>query len=168
MLGHGSLVEGLFRLAKGERLAHGYVFFGQDGVGKLSAALSLGYGLEGREMPEGNLTGAPLYDTALVSVLPEESSLGIEAVRSVRNFLFQKPVKSNYRTLIVDSADRLTDEAQNAFLKIAEEPPPHALIILIVRDHELLWPTLVSRFQKIYFTPIPEREIAEWLSEKRG
>lgn len=75
---------------------------------------------------------------------------GIDAMRSASQFLWQKPVLSSKRTLIIDHADSLTDEAQNAILKISEEPPQHALIILLLKSPEALLPALQSRFQKIY------------------
>ena len=51
---------------------------------------------------------------------------------------------------MIAAADRLTLPAQNAILKISEEPPAHALIILMVKDPEVLLPAVVSRFQKIF------------------
>ena len=83
-------------------------------------------------------------------ILNAKEDGGIDLVRSASHFLWQKPVVSKKRTLIINNADNLTLPAQNAILKISEEPPAHALIILIVRDPEVLLPAVVSRFQKIY------------------
>lgn len=85
-----------------------------------------------------------LLDTLVV----EES--GIEAVRELRQFLWKKPLVSSRRSAIVGRAEALTPEAQHALLKITEEPPAHGFVMLLVRDPDMLLPTLVSRFQKMY------------------
>ena len=57
----------------------------------------------------------------------------------------------------------MTDEAANAFLKTLEEPPPHTVFILNVRDPRELFPTIVSRCQKVPFKPLPDKDIVHWL-----
>src|SRR3989344_5015581 len=90
----------------------------------------------------------------------DEESMGIAMVREARRFLWQKPVRSAYKMLIVLEADGLTREAQNAFLKIIEEPQAQGLILFIMRDPAILVPALQSRFQKIYIAPgNPKSEI---------
>jgi len=138
------------------RLAQGYIFFG-NGFNqncpdiKWLFAQKLANYLENQEWKAPN---KPLLDFM-------EGSYGIDDMRTAINFLWQKPVKSLRRTLVVPKAENLTIEAQNAILKISEEAPPHGLIILLVRDPEVLLPTLVSRFQKIYFSSDTVDEISE-------
>ncbi|GEM_PF-337716 len=93
-------------------------------------------------------------------------TIGIDQIRGLKNFLWQKPIFSTRRTAIVNDAESLTDEAQNALLKIAEEPPASSLLVLVAADSEKLRPTLSSRLQKIYFSPIPSSQIEQWLTEK--
>lgn len=102
--------------------------------------------------------------------LPEKKgdSIGIDAVREIKNFLWQKPNTSSRRTLILDEVEFLTAEAQNALLKITEEPPASSLIILVSSDPDGLFATIMSRIEKIYFGSIPEKEIVEWLTKERG
>jgi DNA polymerase III delta prime subunit len=71
------------------------------------------------------------------------------------------------RTLILDEVEFLTTEAQNALLKITEEPPASSLIIFISSDPESLLPTIMSRIEKVYFGLVPEKEIVEWLVNER-
>jgi len=82
----------------------------------------------------------------------EESatSLGIEMVRELKSFLWQKPAVSARRSAVIYRAERLTPEAQNAILKIAEDPPRSALLILTIQNPERLLPTILSRFQKAH------------------
>ncbi len=131
------------RLIDNGKLFHSYLFFGEAMDEQFKFTQELANYLENKkwEEPPGILLDA--------LAMKEE---GIEAARGITSFLWQKPVKSPRRTLVLQNAERLTTHAQNAILKIAEEPPEHALLILIVRNPEtLLWP-LQSRFQKIYFS----------------
>ena len=81
----------------------------------------------------------------------------------MKYFLSERPSASAYRTVIIDGADNLTDQAQNALLKVSEEPPAHGLLILIVDNPENLLPTLQSRFHKVYFPRLSEEKIAGYL-----
>jgi hypothetical protein len=92
---------------------------------------------------------APLIDTEFFSS-GDNGSLGIDAARRLKEFLFQLPIKSSKKTAVIVSGDTLTLEAQNALLKISEDPPAHARIIIIVKSEENLLPTLRSRFHKMY------------------
>lgn len=143
------------KLIAKSNLAHGYILFGFD-------CRSLGEGdsfddkfVFARELAnflETNRWRTNLNILLDASILNAQEDGGIDLVRSASQFLWQKPAVSQKRTLIIDKADNLTLPAQNAILKISEEPPPHALIILIVRDPEVLLPAVVSRFQKIYIS----------------
>lgn len=146
-LGYESLASDFKRLADAGKLSHGYIFFGPGQASKKPFAVALA-----RYLEEGKFSasGGVLGDTLQVS--PDENgTLGIDRIREVKSFLWQKPNRSTYRTVIIDGGEFLTDEAQNALLKVAEEPPPSALIFLLIDDPERLRLTLQSRLQKIFF-----------------
>lgn len=153
-IGNQHLVKDFQGLVKNGRLAHGYIFFGEPQVGKFSFALSLANFLE-----TGNFE---VSGRTLSEVLTIKES-GIDCVREIKNFLWQKPQNSPKRTVIIDNADLLTAEAQSAILKITEEPPEHALIILIVSNLNNILPPILSRLQKIYFSRISKNEISDFL-----
>ena len=156
LLGHESILADLKSLADRDALSHAYLFHGPAMVGKKMAALALARHLEIR--PETlRPAGAPLMDCRLIEP-GENGSIGIDAVREISHFLWQKPNVSPRRTLIIDDAERLTAEAQNALLRIAEEPPASSLLILVTSDPESLAPTIQSRFQKIYFGLVGARD----------
>jgi len=135
------------RLVKNDLLGHGYILYGPDRKQQFSAAKMLANFLESKKYEEPS---GILIETRLIDGVKQE--LGVDVARSFSEFLYRQPVRSPKRTLIVNAAGDLTTQAQNALLKIAEEPPSHALILLIVRDLNLLLPPLVSRFQKIYIS----------------
>jgi putative NADH-flavin reductase len=134
------------------KLIHSYIFFGgsqtnfEAGDSKLVFAKDLSRYLELDSWAEAN---NPLIDAMIIDTYADN---GIDAVRRGIKFLWAKPIRSSRRTLIISGAGRLTAIAQQAILKIAEEPPPHALIILIMSDPTELTQSLASRFQKIFFS----------------
>lgn len=72
-------------------------------------------------------------------------TISIDAVRSVEPFLALRAAEGETKLVIIDEADRLPEEAANAFLKTLEEPPPQTLIILISALPQKLLPTILSR-----------------------
>jgi DNA polymerase III delta prime subunit len=151
--GRENFISDFKRLADAGKLAHGYILFGYSRTGMRSFAFSFARYLEtGKFSQEGGILGDTLH------ILPDANkTLGIERIREIKNFLWQRPNRSPYRTIVIDGppAGWLTDEAQNALLKITEEPPPSALLFLLIDDPERLRPTLASRLPKIFFPQFP-------------
>jgi len=81
----------------------------------------------------------------IFEITPQKQSISIEEVRNLKKHIFQKPVESPYKTIIFHQAHKLTIEAQNALLKILEEPPREAIIILESENKENILPTIRSR-----------------------
>lgn len=106
------------------------------------------------EIKEWKITKKTLLDCLVVNI---NGSVGINVVRGINQFLWQKPLLSSRKTLIINEAHNLTLIAQNALLKITEESPPHSLVILIIKELEEIIPTLLSRFQKVYFPPVDKK-----------
>ncbi|MBI2623776.1 MAG: hypothetical protein HYW65_04410 [Candidatus Liptonbacteria bacterium] len=147
IIGHSRVIKTLKRLADEKRLAHGYLFFGPKGVGKRRAAESLAHYCEGGAFAPA----ARVLNDARMVVPDEEGSIGIDAARALKLFLYERPNVSPYRLAIVDEAERLTPQAQNALLKVAEEPPSSGVLIFVVSDPEALLSTLRSRLHALYF-----------------
>ncbi len=82
--------------------------------------------------------------------IESENSIGIEVIRQIKRFLSKKSWQGGSKKLVVVyDAHKMTVEAQNAFLKTLEEPPPDSLIILTVNNKTSLLPTIISRCQII-------------------
>jgi hypothetical protein len=74
-----------------------------------------------------------------------ENSLGIEEIREMQKQLYLRPVKGEKKAIILEEAQTLTIEAQNALLKVLEEPPIHAIFFLSTSSTDTLIPTILSR-----------------------
>lgn len=104
------------------------------------------------------------YDisTLILDSAKKAPSIGIEAVREIQKTISLAPFQSPQKTVIIPHAELLTIEAQNALLKILEEPPAHTIIILTTENLEILLPTVRSRC-----TVITLNEAKEGLSVKK-
>ncbi|MEK7196012.1 MAG: hypothetical protein AAB659_02135, partial [Patescibacteria group bacterium] len=141
LLGHDKLEKTFTRLAKKGNLFHGYIFFGEKSVGKAAFARNLANLLEFGEFRESEESNKRVLTEAFViSSLAESESIGIDEIRDLKHFLYSKPVNSVYRMAIIDGADQLTNQAQNAILKISEEPPETGLIIMVLENPDSLLP----------------------------
>lgn len=94
-------------------------------------------------------------------VLEEKNvkSIGIDQIRQLQHQLSLKPYASSYKMAVVTSAEKLTVQAQNAMLKLLEEPPRKTIIILSAQNPDLLLPTIVSRCQVVSLSLKPQVEL---------
>ena len=157
MQNYRQLADDFKRLAKSNKLSHAYLFFGGDEKNhqeKFLFAQSLANFLENgifNELPR-------LLQEILIISPDEKGTIGIDSIRDLKYFLWQKPTNSTRRVAVIKEAENLTPEAQNAALKIVEEPPESALIIFISNIEDNLFPALTSRLQKIYFSSVAESD----------
>jgi hypothetical protein len=83
--------------------------------------------------------------TLETSIKQNTQSIGIEDIKHMQKKIFLKPIKSEKKAIIIDEAELLTIEAQNALLKILEEPPNNTVLFLSTTTKETLLPTILSR-----------------------
>lgn len=142
-----------------DKLSHVYLFYGQEKLGKKTFALEFVKLVNGDVALE---RGHP----DLILIEPEEQVIQISQIRELSRRLFLKPHSSPLKTAIIDRAHCLSQEAQNCFLKTLEEPKGRTLLILITEMPELLFPTILSRVQKIKFFPVKKNEIKDHLRKQ--
>ena len=141
---------------KSNMISHAYMFEGPSGVGKNTMARELATTLLEME----NLFNSPDY----IEITTDGNSIKIAQIRKLQSDILVKPYKS-YKIYVIDEAQKMTVEAQNALLKTLEEPPKYAIIILITNNKESLLDTIKSRCEIIKFTPIPLVEVADYLTQ---
>jgi replication-associated recombination protein RarA len=135
--------------------AHAVLLCGPDGIGKSAIAQAVvaeALGLEPSKL---------LQHPQFLVINPEPTgTISIEAIRSLQKFLQLKTIGTNplRRAVLVEHAQGLTTEAQNAYLKLLEEPPADTLLVLTVNTPRALLPTIISRTQSIVVhTPTEEQ-----------
>lgn len=102
-------------------------------------------------------TGAKRDDLLVVN----KSPILINDIRELIHFLSLKPLGNNIKIVLVNNIENITSEAANAFLKILEEPPVFARLILTTTDDSKILPTILSRCQKYRLKPISNFEVPE-------
>lgn len=159
LFGHTSKKDDFIKAVRSETLGHAYLFFGDPRIGKCTFALSLANFLENGTFSVSEKT---LIDTRLFS--PDDKGVfSVDRAREVKKFLFQHPLKSPRRIVVIDDSESLTEEAQASLLKIVEEPPSSGLIIFIASHEETFFRPLLSRLTRIYFSRLSSSDLKEAL-----
>lgn len=136
--------------------SHALLLVGSNGVGKTHVAEVMIANVLHSETDM--LDRHPYYKV----ISPEKSSISIDAIRDLQRFLQLKTLGTNpiRRAIIIEHAESLTVEAQNAFLKILEEPPADTVILMTADNQRALLPTILSRVQ-IIPVQAPDEEITK-------
>ena len=167
----------LSEIASG-KLSHAYLIEGGEGCGKtyfarFAAAAVL---CTGDKTPCGK---CPSCVKALAGSHPDlfyfspdkKASMGVETVRDIKKSLFFMPNDGDRKVYIIDDAQKMTVQAQNALLKFIEEPPASVLFFIVADKKESLLPTVVSRTRIISLAPSDNADIRRFLmseSKKSG
>lgn len=93
-------------------------------------------------------------------------SFHIDTIRQLRQNAWLLPGEAPCRVCVLCGAENMTDQAQNALLKILEEPPEHTVFILTAENRSMLLPTILSRVQTIRLEPLTPAEILSVLRER--
>ena len=172
--GQEMALQALTRARQSGRLPHGWLFVGPQGVGKAILAKRFAADLILRSDPQGRrlLESGTHPDLHFISVDNEITAGGrqvqipIDAIRAMGNFLHMTAARGDWRLVIIDGVEHMTVNAANALLKILEEPPPQAVLILITHALGRLLPTLRSRCCHLFFSSLNAADIAAILSEQ--
>jgi DNA polymerase-3 subunit delta' len=157
ILGHQKQINLLRKILDSGKVPHAFLFCGKEKLGKKKVAF---------EFSSWILNSPPQNHPDFFYLEPVKNQISIDQIRELIWKISLKPSKANYKVAIVDSANRMTLEAQNCFLKTLEEPKGNSVIILISESENLLLPTIVSRCQKIKFFPIEKKKIENFLKMK--
>ncbi len=159
------------------RVHHAYLFVGPAGTGRHDAAWAFAQVLQCEDAQE-DACGRCLScvkssrcvhpDIRWVKPVDGRSSIGIDQVRAIRSEVAYGPHEGKYRVYIVTPAELLPHEAQNAMLKLLEEPPPRTVFVLVAESPHALLPTVVSRLQPVHFHLVPADRIEEVLRTRLG
>ena len=84
-------------------------------------------------------------DIAVITPLDSKKFLSVDQIRELRAEAFVKPHQAVNRVFIIEDASRMNPQAQNALLKVLEEPPKNVVFILLVPSKTMLLDTIISR-----------------------
>lgn len=177
LIGHSEAEQQIVQAAKEGRMPHAWLLVGPEGIGKATLAFRMArFFLSGQSVGDDLTVGV---DNSAVKLMMAGShpdllvleramddkknklhkNISIDDVRRIEPFLRLTSSQGFWRVAIVDSADTLSNEGQNALLKILEEPPEHSLLILTAGNASALLPTIRSRCRVLRMDALSEKEL---------
>ena len=181
-IGHQTSIAFLQSAVTHERLAHAYLFHGEDAIGKRLTAIRLVQALSCEQPPEVEgldscgacrsclqIQARTHPDFFIIEPDPEQASqqIKIEQVREIEHQIMYRPLIGERKICLIDNADRMTIGAANALLKTLEEPPAHSLFLVISSRLAALPATIRSRCQALRFTTPARTQVEAALILKR-
>ena len=183
--GHRRLLDLLARAARRESLPPSLIFAGPDGVGKRLAAVALAQVMNCRtpvplDEPLGEDEDAcgvcascrriarGVHADVLLIEPGDTGAIKIDQIREAIERTAYRPFEGRRRVVIVDGADAVLAEAQNALLKTLEEPPGSSSFVLVTSRPDVLLPTVRSRCQLLRFGRLAPADIASVLMRDHG
>ncbi|MDZ4672599.1 MAG: DNA polymerase III subunit [Phototrophicales bacterium] len=179
IFGHDWAVNYLQQGLENDRIRHAYLIIGTPNIGKhllshtFASALNCttpdiamrpcGVCRSCKLMASGNHP-----DMLYGELDPNTGALKIDAIRAVISKLAMKPYDARYRVAIFEDFDHAAARTQDAMLKTLEEPPPHAVLILLATSLEALLPTILSRSQIIHLRPVSTETLQTVLVNQYG
>lgn len=176
LIGNNKIKNELKETIKSNNLPHSYLFVGVDGIGKklfarefAKAALCIS---NNNEQKPCNICSSCIKfegenNPDYKEIGPDGNSIKIAQIRELQERIYEKPIASGRKVIVIDDSDKMTEEAQNGLLKTLEEPPDYAVLILVATNENKLLNTIKSRCLKIGFLPIPDEEIKRYLQNKQ-
>ena len=172
LVGQDRVVDALRSASGGHGMSHSWLFTGPPGSGRSNAAVAFAAALE---CEQGGCGGCHACHTVLAGshadvqvIRTQKLSIGVDEVRDLVRKAALAPVGRRWQILIVEDADRLTDQACNALLKAIEEPTDRTVWMLCAPTVEDVLPTIRSRCRLVTLTtPTPE-DVAAFLVRKDG
>ncbi len=175
VIGHKNIIGYIKNAVTEDKVSHAYILNGARGSGKKMLAALFAETLlceAGGAEPCNKCHSCRQVDSGnhpdLISVTPTSlESIGVDVIRTkVNSDILIKPYQGPYKIYIIDHADLMTEEAQNALLKTVEEPPEYAVIFLLTENGEKLLPTITSRCVMLKLRNIKDTLIKKYLMEK--
>ena len=97
------------------------------------------------------------------------ATISVDDIRTqVNSDMAIKPYSSKYKVYIVDEAEKMNEQAQNALLKTIEEPPSYGIIMLLTNNLESMLPTILSRCIVFHLKPVDNYKITDFLVDTYG
>ena len=166
--------ETLAAFVNGGRFPHALLLEGPEGSGRRTFAREIAAALfcRGEHKPCGSCNQCRKVleqnhpDVEYYGGDGSRRSFHIDTIRQLRQNAWLLPGEAPCRVCVLCGAENMTDQAQNALLKILEEPPEHTVFILTAENRAMLLPTILSRVQTIRLEPLTPAEILPVLRER--
>jgi DNA polymerase-3 subunit delta' len=180
LFGHEGAIRQVTEAFTSSRMHHAWLITGSEGIGKATLAYHIAnHVLSGGKNPIGKLdVKNPAAKLIMAEAHPDllvvqrtandkgdlRDTIAVEDARKIASFLHMTAAHNGWRVAIIDEAHTLNRSSQNAILKILEEPPPRALILITVTSPGILLPTIRSRCRVLSLNPLDDQQMTVILS----
>lgn len=184
ILGHEQIITHLQNAVTMDKVSHAYIIDGPDKSGKMMLAEAFAQTLQCEKLPE--TVAAAGGDGSAVEPCMEchsckqalgknqpdivyvrhekPNTISVDDIRTqVNNDIVIKPYSSRYKIYIIDEAEKMNVQAQNALLKTIEEPPAYAIILLLTTNADTFLPTILSRCVTLCVKAVADEKIKKFL-----
>lgn len=171
LIGHAAAATVIVDTVRSDRLHHAWLLTGPPGIGKATLAFRFARSLLAGAL-ENSLDLDPAHPVFrrvavgthadLLTVEREwddkrrrqRSEIVVDDVRAIAQFLRLTPAEGGWRVVVLDEAEQLNRNAANALLKVLEEPPARAVLLLVCSAPGRLLPTIRSRCRRLRLSPL--------------
>ena len=171
ILGNDKIKKLLQESVNNNKVSHSYLFVGKSGIGKKMIAREFAKAILclGDSKYCDNCKSCLEFDGQnnpdFFVIEPDGNAMKIDQIRNMQRGVQEKPIISKNKVYIIDDADLMTKEAQNALLKTLEEPPEFVTIILIGENENEFLATIKSRCMILHFSSISNLDMKMYLEE---
>jgi DNA polymerase-3 subunit delta' len=180
--GHRVAIAALHHAATSGRLHHGWLISGQPGIGKATLAFRFARWLlaGGTSMDLSLPESAPAFRRVAAGTHPDlftverrvnvkteklQSEIVIATIQEACAFMRLTPAEGGWRVVVIDGAEDMNPNAANALLKVLEEPPARAILLLVSSAPGRLLPTIRSRCRALPMAHLPDDDITALLKD---
>lgn len=172
IIGHEQIIEQLQNAIKLDKISHAYILNGPDKSGKMMLAEAFAMALQCEKkgiegcMECHSCKQAVSHNQPDIIYLKHEkpNTISVDDIREqINRNIMIKPYCSPYKIYVIDEAEKMNQQAQNALLKTIEEPPAYAVIILLTTNADSFLETILSRCIRLNLKPVPDAKIRSYL-----
>ncbi|HQT77506.1 MAG: hypothetical protein B7Z80_10870 [Rhodospirillales bacterium 20-64-7] len=183
LLGHEAAEATILDSFRSGRMHHAWLITGPEGIGKATLAYRFARRLLAGQTDAHSLALEPSHpvfrrvaanshaDLLTVERMFNEKTkrmrtqIAVDDVRKITGFMALTPAEGGWRVVVVDGAEELNQASANALLKILEEPPPRAILLLVCSAPGRLLPTIRSRCRRLRLSPLADEPMGRLLTE---
>jgi len=160
MIGHENIKNSLIEAINNNKFTHAHILVGEKGIGKSVLAKFIASRLLGIDEVREHV------DIINWSLDKGKASIGVNTIRSIIEECNKKPFERDRKVIIIDNGDKITFQAQNAFLKTIEEPPANVYIFILCEELESMLDTIKSRCGIHKLKPLSKEEMILFLKNR--
>ena len=177
IIGNNAIKERLSLDIESKKVSHAYIFEGEDGCGRHTLAYQLAAAIscqnkDAKISPCGECVNCKkIFSSLSPDVVPlgvahDKVTIGVETARYIKDDICTAPNGLPIKMYIIEDADKMTMQAQNALLLSLEEPPAYVIFILLCKDSSVLLETIRSRAITFHLEKLSLDDISRYLCEK--